>query len=104
MRSDRSKATTTRGCRTPRSSHRRPDNPGTFRAPPSLNIGEHTGRDSPPGKGCAEAVHHIGAGGVAAGITDHTQPGVVVENVQDRDLGAISQLPMSDIGCQRSLG
>ena len=31
------------GCRTPRSSHRRPDNPGTFRAPPSLNVGDHPG-------------------------------------------------------------
>jgi hypothetical protein len=34
------KATTADGCRTPKSSHHRPDNPGTFKAPPSLNIGK----------------------------------------------------------------
>ena len=39
MRSDRSSNDDER-VPDPRSSHRRPDNPGTFRAPPSLNVGE----------------------------------------------------------------
>jgi hypothetical protein len=40
-------ATTMHGCRTPRSSHRRPDNPGTFKAPPSLNVGQNLLRYPP---------------------------------------------------------
>ena len=40
MRSHSVKQRRCTGCRTPRSSHRRPDNPGTFRAPPSLNVGK----------------------------------------------------------------
>ena len=47
-------ATTVHGCRTPRSSHRRPDNPGTFRAPPSLNVGDHLLRHPEPGQRLCE--------------------------------------------------
>jgi hypothetical protein len=39
-------ATTMGRCRTPRSSHRRPDNKRTFRAPPSLNVRLHFLRDT----------------------------------------------------------
>ena len=35
-------------------------------------IGEHPGRDSPPGKGFPEAGDHIRAGCVAAGVAAHS--------------------------------
>src|SRR5215211_7638094 len=71
--------TTVSGCRTPRSSHRRPDNPGTFRAPPSLNIGLHALHLK------GQFRHHVvdeGDGGllVAAGVdAQHPEPGAVVD-------------------------
>jgi hypothetical protein len=46
-------------------------------------VGEHPGRDFPCSKGFAEAGHHVQPGGVRAGVAGPTQPGVVVENVQD---------------------
>ena len=61
-------------------------------------ISQHLGGDSPLGKSFAEAGDHVRAGGVRSGITDQTEPGVVINNVQDRHLGAVGQPPMSDIG------
>jgi hypothetical protein len=61
------KATTMRGCRTPRSSHRRPDNKRTFRAPPSLNVSQdllwhpeprQRGRQSEANRACGGPLHH----------------------------------------------
>ena len=52
-------------------------------------ISEHPGRNAAPSKGGPEAGDHIRAGGMAAGIAAHTEPGVVIDNVQDRDLGAV---------------
>src|SRR5215207_3056651 len=67
-------------------------------------VAEYLGRDSPPGKGFAEAGHHIVAGGVAAGVAAQTGPGVVVDNVQDRDLRTVGQLPVGDVGLPAFVG
>ena len=50
-------ATTTGGCRTPRSSHHRPDDPGTLRATPSLNVRDDLLRDTERVNASARARH-----------------------------------------------
>jgi len=50
-------ATTTSGCRTPRSSHHRPDDPGTLRATPSLNVRDDLLRDTERVNASARARH-----------------------------------------------
>jgi hypothetical protein len=67
-------------------------------------IGEHPGRNAPPSIGGPEAGDHIRAGGMAAGIAAHTKPRVVIDNVQDRDLVAVGQLPMGDVGLPAFVG
>src|SRR5215218_7807102 len=75
-----------------------------LRAPPSLNVGEHSGRDSPLVEGVAEAGHHIGAGCVVAGVAAQTDPAVVIDDVQDRYFGAVGQLPMGEVGLPAFVG
>ena len=71
-------ATTMHGCRTPRSSHRRPDNPGTFRAPPSLNVGDHLLRHPEPGQRLCER-HTPPTGGPLHHLRPHAVPGMIVD-------------------------
>ncbi len=67
------------GCRTRRSSHRRPDDPGTFKAPPSLNVGlDSLHLEGQFGQGVVDE----GDGGllIAARVgAQHPEPGAVVD-------------------------
>ena len=67
-------------------------------------VGEHSGRDSPSVKSFPEAGDNLRAGGGPAGVAAQTEPGVVVKQVEDRDLGVIGQLPVSDVGLPTLIG
>ena len=45
-----------------------------------------------------EARHDVGGLGDRPGIGGHQQPGVIVDHVQDLDLGAVGQAPVGDVG------
>jgi hypothetical protein len=47
------------------------------------------GRCAPPGKGRQEGVEDVGAGHGGSGDAGHGQAGVVVDDVEDVDLGVI---------------
>jgi len=57
-----------------------------------LNVGEHLGRKPVGRSGSVEARHHIGRLEHRPGVGGDQEPGVVVDHVQDLDLGAVGTL------------
>jgi hypothetical protein len=60
-------------------------------------VGEHAGGDAPPPEAVLEGVQHVGTGDGAAGSAGQTQPGVVVEEVEDLHVAAVGQLPVGGV-------
>ena len=68
------------------------------RRSPRLNVGQDCGGGAPAGERGEEGVHDVGAGHVGSGQAGQRHPRVVVEDVEDFDLGAVGELPVGDVG------
>ena len=60
-------------------------------------IGQQRRREPLGRSGFVEARHHVGSLEHAKGIGAHQEPGVVIDRVQDLDVGARGELPVSNV-------
>jgi hypothetical protein len=61
-------------------------------------VGEHAGGDSPLHKGMLKGAEDIGAGDAAPHVAAEGAAGVVVEEVENLDVGAVGELPVGGVG------
>ncbi len=60
-------------------------------------VGQHRGRKAVRGSGFVEAGDDVGGLEHAPGVAGHAQPGVIVDDVQDFDVAAVSELHVGDV-------
>jgi hypothetical protein len=67
-------------------------------------VGQQARREPVGPSGGVEARQDVGGLEHASGIRAHQEPGVVVEGVQDLDLGAVAEPPVGDVGLPALVG
>src|SRR5262245_40916225 len=67
-------------------------------------VGQHAGRCAPPGEGGGEGIDNVGAGGDGSGLAGDRGAGVVIDDVEDFDVGVIGQAPVRDVGLPQLVG
>jgi len=67
-------------------------------------VGEDRGREPVRRAGSVEALHYVSALGNHPGVGGNTEPGVIVDDVQDLALGPVGELQCVTSACHNSFG